>query len=74
MNFEEIEGFKSPRQYRSFIEWLNQKLKDKEIIELTNSVRMMQTKRQFEVVETKERWELLVPDPGYFQGSWRKTQ
>lgn len=68
-NWEEIEAFQSPLEFKRFVKWIEQQRDDGICREMENTGGPW-ADRTFVCNETGEVWVLRHPDPGYFAGSW----
>lgn len=66
--WEEIEYFYSLNEYERFLNWLCRQIENGSCEEI-NSV---DENKIFKNIYTEEKWVLMIPDPGYFPGSWKK--
>jgi hypothetical protein len=68
----EIPAFQSIREYKKFVLWVEEQVKNGDCEELLE-VEKQSTEwddRRFRCKSTGQVWKLSCPDPGYFPGSW----
>lgn len=70
--WEEIQGFRSPGEYRDFIKWLESQIAEGKCEEVFNQGEIANewSDRRFRCIGSDQVWTLSCPDPGYFPGSW----
>lgn len=71
-NWEEICSFSSMNEYRRFVQWIEEQVKQgvcEELIKEGEPVGEWDD-RFFRCRKSNSVWKLSCPDPGYFPGSW----
>lgn len=75
--WEEIIGFRSPREHQDFIAWIESQVADgvcEELCGVGDNVTDKWRDRLFRCVASGDVWKLSCPDPGYFAGAWRPVE
>lgn len=70
--WEEIHSFRSPNEYRNFVQWIEAQVRGGECEEISEkgNISNPSNDRRFRCVASNEIWKLSCPDPAYFCGSW----
>ncbi len=68
-NWEKIDAFQSPMEFRRFVKWIERQ-RDDDLCEEQSNHGDVWADRIFRCKRTNESWVLKQPDPGYFAGSW----
>lgn len=72
--WEEIESFRSMREFEKFLNWIEFQVSDGSCSEVHKDMKKSMLPpqyRYFRQVGSTEVWKLLYPDPGYFSGAWK---
>jgi hypothetical protein len=74
-DLEEIRGFQSPLEYKRFLEYLGDRVKDNDLVEIVVESRYADSKllseRWFKCMRCNQKWRLVAPDFP-FKGLWEK--